>query len=126
MKLTIIPGSERGLTDFERKKSEDWMDDKARSYTQQDLDLWDKRYQEAQLLMNSGEHQQMGRDLILVLAEEGYPEARRTVSDFYLQGIGVQEDFLKAVEWERKAIHAEHQRKVDIYKDNFNFPQWKN
>ena len=125
MKLTIIPGS-RNQNDFELKKPEDWMDDKARSYTQQDLELWDKRYQEARLLMNSGEHQQLGRDLILVLAEEGYPEARKTVSDFYLQGNGVPEDFLKAVEWERKAIHAEHQLKVDIYKDNFKLPQRNN
>ncbi len=122
MKLNIIPGSEWKLNDFVTREPEDWMEDKVRSYTQQELDQWDKRYQEAKLLMDSKEHQQLGRDLIITLAEEGYPEARRTVSDFYIQGIGVQEDFLKAIEWERRAIRSEHHLKIDIYKDIFNIP----
>lgn len=123
MKYDIIQDAVINFKDFVEKEPDYLKDDKVRYYTQQDLNLWENRYDEAVELMNSEEHHQEGMDLILALAEEGYPEARRSVSDFYIQGIGVPEDFLKAVEWERNAVNAEHHLKNHVIQDNFNFPE---
>lgn len=59
----------------------------------------------------------------LVLAEQGYPLAECQVGFFYLEGIGVEKDFEKALFWtERAAVHGDRAGQCNlawIYEEGF-------
>ena len=59
----------------------------------------------------------------LVLAEQGYPLAECQVGFFYLEGIGVEKDFEKALFWtERAAVHGDRDGQCNlawIYEEGF-------
>lgn len=81
-------------------------EDRADYYDMDKLLSWEKRFDEIKSILNSQDKQKGIKDLF-ELAEEGYPEARRLLSDMYIEGKDLPESFSKAVEWDRRAKYAE-------------------
>lgn len=81
-------------------------EDKAEYYDIDKLLSWEKRFDEIKVILNS-QDKQKGIKAFFDLAEEGYPEARRLLSDMYIEGKDLPESFCKAVEWDRRAKYAE-------------------
>lgn len=76
---------------------------------------WEKRFDEIKAMLNS-QDKQRGIKALFEMAEEGYPEARRLLSDMYIEGKDLPECFSKAVEWDRRAQYADmlfvHKKKL--------------
>lgn len=105
MKL-VIKNSERLESIFPREAEPDYVEDKIGYYDSKKLQQWEHRFNEILTCLNEPDNQE-GIDLLFSLAKEGYPEARRLLSDMYMEGRGLPENFLKAVEWDRRAQYAE-------------------
>lgn len=81
-------------------------EDKAEYYDIKKLLMWEARFDEI-LSTLSGQDKQEGIRRLFELAEEGYPEARRLLSDMYIEGKDLPEDFSKALEWDYRAKYAD-------------------
>jgi len=99
---------------FSRQETPIYVD-KADYYDMEKLLSWEKRFDEIKVALNS-QDKQKGIEALFELAEEGYPEARRLLSDMYIEGKDLPESFSKAVEWDRRAQYADrlfvHKRKL--------------
>lgn len=105
MKLTIK--NTGNLSEFiSNLDTSSWSEDKATSYDMKKLLEWDSIYESEIEKIDSAEKEE-DLHILFSLAEEGYPEARRKLSDLYLQGHILERSLSKAVEWEYKANHAE-------------------
>lgn len=105
MKLRIND-SVKGQPLFPREEKPDFIEDKVQCYDYKKILKWEQSYKEILILLEGTENRK-GMQLLFDLAEEGYPEARRLLSDMYLKGQGLPESFEKAVEWDRRAQFAE-------------------
>lgn len=105
MKL-VIKNGEQLKSLFPKEAGPDYTEDKVTYYDAKKLQQWEQRLSEIQARLKESDNQD-GINLLFELAEEGYPEARLLLSDMYMEGRGLQENFLKAVEWDRRAQHAE-------------------
>lgn len=90
-------------------------DEKAEYYDMKKLLEWEQRFKEILAVLN-GQDKQDGIKLLFELAEEGYPEARRLLSDMYIEGKDLPESFSKAVEWDRRAQYADNLFRQKIYR----------
>ncbi len=105
MKLEIKNGGD--LKSWSLKEAApDYVEDKATYYDMKKLQQWEQRYNEILVQLKETEYKE-GLDPLFALAEEGYPEARMLLSDMYIEGRGLPESFMKAVEWDRRARYAE-------------------
>ncbi len=105
MKLVL---KEKGnlMSLFPKESEPSSIIDRAQRYDMKKLMKWEQSFDEILVILNGPENQE-GMRLLFELAEEGYPEARRLLSDLYLQGQGLPESFSKAVEWDRRAKYAD-------------------
>lgn len=101
---------------FSSKEQPPEYEEKAQYYDFETLLIWEKRFGKIQTMLN-GQDKQEGIKALFELAEEGYPEARRLLSDMYIEGKDLPESFSKAVEWDRRAQYAEgllrHKTKIE-------------
>lgn len=105
VKLEIKNGEQLKFL-FPREAAPDYIDDKATYYDMKKLQQWEHRFNEILVRLKESDYRE-GVDLLFSLAEEGYPEARWLLSDMYMEGRGLPESFIKAVEWDRRAQFAE-------------------
>jgi TPR repeat protein len=105
MKLEI-KNSGKSYSWFPREAVPEYVEDQATYYDSKKLKQWEQRYNEILIRLKESDYQD-GIEPLFSLAEEGYPEARMLLSDMYIEGRGLPESFLKAVEWDRRAQFAE-------------------
>jgi len=91
---------------FQQQEMPPVYEEKARPYDMHKLLIWEQRFDEIQQILK-GQDKEEGIKALFELAEEGYPEARRLLSDMYIEGKDLPEDFGKAVEWDRRAWYAD-------------------
>jgi len=106
MKLKIIKNKNNKWDFLLSNQTTPTYEDKATFYNMKQLLIWEEHFKEILSIIN-GQDKQEGIRLLFELAEEGYPEARRLLSDMYIEGKDLPEDFSKAVEWDRRANYAE-------------------
>lgn len=99
---------------FSRQETPIYVD-KADYYDMEKLLSWEKRFDEIKVALNS-QDKQKGIEALFELAEEGYPEARRLLSDMYIEGKDLPESFSKAVEWDRRAQYVD---RLFVHKRNY-------